>query len=51
MFRELGVMVEAGEADAQERVRSGLYETLGEARTDDLRAAGATTRVEELAPS
>ena len=51
LFRELGVAIDTGEAETQERIRSGLYDALGEARTDELRAAGAAARAEELAAS
>jgi hypothetical protein len=48
LFREVGVAIDTGEAETQERVRDGLYEGLGREETDELRAAGATMRAEEL---
>ena len=48
LFRELGVAIEAGEAETQERIRNGLYDALGEIRTDELREVGATSGAEEL---
>jgi predicted ATPase/DNA-binding SARP family transcriptional activator len=48
LFRELGVAVEGGEAATQRRILDELNETLGEERTNELRAAGASTPVEEL---
>jgi predicted ATPase/DNA-binding SARP family transcriptional activator len=49
LFRELGVAIDTGESETQERVRSGLYEALGREHTDELRAAGAAMSAEELA--
>jgi predicted ATPase/DNA-binding SARP family transcriptional activator len=48
LFRELGVGIEQGEAKAQERMLTALHATLGEARTDELRARGAARPVDEL---
>ena len=48
LFRDVGVGVDTGEAETQERVRTGLYETLGEARSRELCEAGAAMRPEEL---
>ena len=48
LFRELGVGIEQGEAKAQERMLTALHATLGEARTDELRAPGAARPVDEL---
>jgi len=48
LFRELGVAVEGGEAKTQERILEELHETLGEDRTTELRAKGASTPVDEL---
>ena len=48
LFRELGVGIEQGEAQAQERMLNSLYETLGAGRTDELRARGASRPVDEL---
>jgi len=48
LFREIGVALDGGEAEAQERVMAQLYETLGSERTDELRAVGAGRDVDEL---
>jgi hypothetical protein len=48
LFRELGVAIDTGEAETQERVCTGLHDELGETRTAELREAGATSRPEEL---
>ena len=38
LFQEIGVAIEPGEAETQERIRRGLYDALGEARTEEFRA-------------
>ena len=48
LFREIGVAVESGEAETQQRILTRLYETLGLERTDELRATGAARDVDEL---
>jgi len=47
-FRELGVHVDAEEERAQERVLSAVYDALGTARADALRADGAKRPLDEL---
>jgi predicted ATPase len=49
LFGEIGVAVDPEEAEAQERLRRQLYESLGPERTDELRASGAAQPAEELA--
>jgi tetratricopeptide (TPR) repeat protein len=48
LFREIGVGIEQGEARAQHRILSELYESLGEERTDELRQFGAARSLDEL---
>jgi predicted ATPase len=48
LFRELGAAVEGGEAATQKRILDALRQTLGEERTDELRAVGAARPVDEL---
>ncbi|MEN3341097.1 MAG: hypothetical protein V7644_501 [Actinomycetota bacterium] len=51
LFGEIGVAMEPSEARAQQKVAAWVEETLGAARADELRAAGAALAPEELLPA
>ena len=49
LFEEIGAAVDPEESETLARLRLQLYNSLGEDRTDDLRARGAAQRADELA--